>query len=205
MWCTENDRCLQVISMYLCTGDWVDYFTSFPIPSVPPSSLPPSLLTPSLPLSLPLSLLPSHPPTLFHIPLFSPLTHSLPLSLSYPLQSFPLSAVNPPMITVQPVSLMLVVPGQSATFTVTATGSNLMYQWQKNGVNIATGANSAIYTIDMVAESDEGEYQCVASNTANSVTSTAASLTVCKWIKENRPLSSFSPSYGNPGGRTLQW
>ena len=85
------------------------------------------------------------------------------------------------MITVQPVSLTLVVPGQSATFSVTATGDNLMYQWQKDGVNIATGANSATYTVTAVAESDEGEYQCVVSNAANPVTSTAASLTVCKY------------------------
>ena len=78
---------------------------------------------------------------------------------------------------------MLVVPGQSATFSVTATSSNLMYQWQKDGVDIATGANSATYTIAAVAESDEGEYQCVVvSNTANSVTSTVASLTVCELV-----------------------
>ena len=84
------------------------------------------------------------------------------------------------MITGEPVSLTLVVPGQSATFTVSATGDNLMYQWQKGGVDIP-GANSATYTIDMVAEGDEGEYQCVVSNTANSVPSTAASLSVCKY------------------------
>ena len=85
------------------------------------------------------------------------------------------------MITVQPVSLLLVVPGLSATFNVAATGDNLMYQWQKDGVDITTGANSATYTIDMVAENDEGVYQCVVSNTANSVTSTAAGLSVCKY------------------------
>ena len=77
---------------------------------------------------------------------------------------------------------MLVVDGQPATFTVSATGDNLMYQWQVNGSNIATGATSATYTIAAVAESDEGEYRCVASNAANSVTSTAASLTVCKCV-----------------------
>ena len=86
------------------------------------------------------------------------------------------------MITGQPVSLTLVVPGQTSTFTVTATGDNLMYQWQKDGSNIATGANSATYIIAAVAESDEGEYRCVVSNAANSVTSTAASLTVCKLV-----------------------
>ena len=88
------------------------------------------------------------------------------------------------MITVQPVSLTLIVPGQTATFTVTATGDNLMYnlmyQWQKDGSNISTGANSATYTISAVTESDEGEYRCVVSNAANLVTSTAASLKVCK-------------------------
>ena len=86
------------------------------------------------------------------------------------------------MITGQPVSLTLVVPGQPAIFFVTATGDNLMYQWQKDGVDIATGASSATYTIAAVAESDEGEYQCVVTNAANSVTSTAASLTVCKLV-----------------------
>ena len=89
--------------------------------------------------------------------------------------------MNPPTITVQPVSLELVVPGQRATFTVTATGDNLMYQWQKNGRNIA-GATSATYTIEVVAESDTGMYRCVVSNGAGPVTSTAANLTVCKCV-----------------------
>ena len=59
-----------------------------------------------------------------------------------------------------------------------------MYQWLKGGSNIGTGANSATYTIVAVAESDEGEYRCVVSNAANTVSSTAASLTVCKcaWV-----------------------
>ena len=86
------------------------------------------------------------------------------------------------MITVQPVSQLLVVPGKPATFTVAATGINLMYQWQKGGSNITTGANPATYTIAAVAESDEGEYLCVVSNAAGPVTSTAASLTVCKCV-----------------------
>ena len=90
------------------------------------------------------------------------------------------------MITVQPVSLTLVIPGQSATFNVSATGDNLMYQWQKDGVNITTGANSASYMIAAVAESDEGMYQCVVTNAADSVTTTAASLTVCKCISTSQ-------------------
>ena len=88
--------------------------------------------------------------------------------------------MDPPEITDQPDPQLLVVPGQPATFTVTATGDNLMYQWQKGGSNITTGANSAIYTIAAVAEGDTGMYRCVVRNAAGHVTSIAASLTVCK-------------------------
>ena len=132
------------------------------------------MLDSTFPLSLPPSLPP--PPSLSF-----PLSHIPSLSLFHTLLNPSLSAVNHAMITVHPVSLF-VVRGQSATFTVTAMGSNLMYQWQKDGVNITTGANSATYSIAAVAESDEGEYRCVVSNAANSVTSTAASLTVCKLV-----------------------
>ena len=90
--------------------------------------------------------------------------------------------MDPPVITDQPVSLTLVIPGQPAIFTVTAMGTNLLYQWQKDGSNIAVGANSATYTIVAVVEGDEGEYQCVVTNAAKSITSTAASLTVCKSV-----------------------
>ena len=96
--------------------------------------------------------------------------------------SLPPSAVDPAVITGQPVSLTLVVPGQSSTFIVTATGDNLMYQWQKDGSDIASGVTSATYTIAAVTESDEGAYRCVVTNAANSDTSTAASLTVCKCV-----------------------
>ena len=147
------------------------YHTLPPLhPSILPSPSLPPYFPPSLPPSLHLSLSP--PPSL---------TPSLPPSFSYPLKSFPLSAVNPPTITVQPVSLELVVPGQRATFTVTATDTNLMYQWQKNVRNIA-GATSATYTIEVVTESDTGMYRCVVSNAAGPVTSIAASLTVCKCV-----------------------
>ena len=87
------------------------------------------------------------------------------------------------MITDQSDSLTLVVPGQAATFTVTATGDKLMYQWQKDGSDI-DGANSATYVIVAIAERDEGVYQCVVSNAANFVTSTATSLTVCKCVSD---------------------
>ncbi|GLH72763.1 hypothetical protein GETHLI_12650 [Geothrix limicola] len=59
-----------------------------------------------------------------------------------------------PVITAQPSSQM-VAPGQRATFTVGATGSNLTYQWKKNGQAIF-GAFGATYTTPPVTAADNG-------------------------------------------------
>jgi hypothetical protein len=90
--------------------------------------------------------------------------------------------VNPapasPTITTQPVS-QTVTAGQTATFTVVAAGTApLSYQWQKNGVAIS-GATSSSYTTPATTTSDSGStFAVVVSNTAGTVTSTAATLTV---------------------------
>src|SRR5207249_797392 len=90
--------------------------------------------------------------------------------------------VNPapvaPTITTQPVN-QTVAAGQTASFTVAATGTApLSYQWQKNGVNIA-GATASSYTTPVTTTSDSGStFAVVVSNTAGTVTSSAATLTV---------------------------
>jgi Ig-like domain-containing protein len=83
-----------------------------------------------------------------------------------------------PSITTQPVN-QTVTAGQSATFTVAASGTApLSYQWQKNGANIA-GATSASYTTRATASSDSGStFDVVVSNTAGTATSSPATLTV---------------------------
>jgi len=83
-----------------------------------------------------------------------------------------------PSITTQPTS-QTVTAGQTASFSVTATGTApLSYQWQKNGVAIS-GATSTSYATPPTATTDNGEQFTVAvSNSAGSVTSTAATLTV---------------------------
>jgi len=80
-----------------------------------------------------------------------------------------------PVITAQPVALTK-VSGQSASFTVVATGlGSLGYQWTKNGVNI-NGATSATYTIASVASTDTGTYAVVLTDTiSGTVTSLASS------------------------------
>ena len=84
----------------------------------------------------------------------------------------------PPSITAQPASRS-VTAGQTATFSVTATGSGtLTYQWNKNGAAIS-GATSASYTTPATAVSDNGAlFTVIVTNSAGSVTSNAATLTV---------------------------
>ena len=82
-----------------------------------------------------------------------------------------------PSITSQPVS-QTVVAGQTATFSVTASGTSLKYQWKKNGTAIG-GATSATYTTPAAAATDSGtQFSVVVSNSTGSVTSSAATLTV---------------------------
>jgi hypothetical protein len=73
--------------------------------------------------------------------------------------------------------------GGTAAFSVTATGTDLEYQWQENGADIS-GATSAAYTKSSVpVAADDNSYRCIVSNSAGSDTSDAASLTVAKdWI-----------------------
>ncbi len=84
----------------------------------------------------------------------------------------------PPAITTQPLN-QTVTAGQTATFTVVATGTApLSYQWQKNGVAIG-GATAASYTTPATTLADNGsQFIVVVSNTAGSATSNAATLTV---------------------------
>jgi hypothetical protein len=84
--------------------------------------------------------------------------------------------VTAPTITTQPAS-KTVTAGQSASFSVAATGSSLTYQWQKNGTAIS-GATSSTYTISSTSTSDAGTYAVVVSNSAGSATSTSATLSV---------------------------
>src|SRR5207237_885977 len=96
------------------------------------------------------------------------------------------AALVAPTITTQPAS-QTVTAGQTATFTVTATGTApLSYQWQKNGTAIGA-ATTARYTTPATTASDNGDqFTAVVSNAASSVNSAAASLTVT--TTGNQPL-----------------
>src|SRR6266851_4362091 len=83
-----------------------------------------------------------------------------------------------PYITTQPAN-QTVTAGQTASFSVVVSGTApLNYQWQKNGADIA-GATSSSYTTPVTTTSDSGEmFRVMVSNSAGSVTSNSATLTV---------------------------
>jgi hypothetical protein len=83
-----------------------------------------------------------------------------------------------PAITVQPSNATVAI-GQTATFSVQATGSGtLTYQWQKSNTAIS-GATSSSYTTAPTTAADSGsQFTVIVSNSIGSVTSNPATLTV---------------------------
>ncbi len=84
----------------------------------------------------------------------------------------------PPTITGEPQPIA-VNEGQTAGFSVTATGTApLSYQWQKDSVNIG-GATNSSYTTPVTTIGDDGsKYRCIVTNSADSATSAEAILTI---------------------------
>lgn len=89
-----------------------------------------------------------------------------------------LTSLTTPIITSQPLNQSVKV-GSTVTFSVTATGTApLYYQWRVNSKNI-TGAKSSSLTLTNVPKSLNNKgYSVVISNSAGSVTSRQARLTV---------------------------
>ncbi len=83
-----------------------------------------------------------------------------------------------PVITTPPAN-KIVNAGQTATFSVTATGTGpLTYQWSKGGAAIA-GATSSTYTTPATVAADTGSlFSVTVTNTAGSATGGPATLTV---------------------------
>jgi hypothetical protein len=88
-----------------------------------------------------------------------------------------LTVLTPPSISSQPQSLTN-APGQTATFTVSASGTGpLSYQWLFKGVAVVGATNSAL-AIPNPAYSNVGNYSVVITNVAGSKTSSVATLTL---------------------------
>ena len=107
------------------------------------------------------------------------------------------SGLTPPTITTQPAN-RTVTAGQTATFSVVASGTApLSYQWQKNGANIS-GATSASYTTPAASTGDNGStFRAVVGNAAGTETSSGATLTVNAVAAPGIQVSPSSVSFGN--------
>jgi hypothetical protein len=101
-----------------------------------------------------------------------------------------------PTIATQPLNATVAL-AQTTTFSVNATGSTpLSYQWQRDGADIA-GATGATYTTPAAISSDNGAtFRVVVSNSAGSVTSSDATLTVNTLASGAPALEITSPSTG---------
>jgi uncharacterized repeat protein (TIGR03803 family) len=106
----------------------------------------------------------------------------------------------PPLITAQPAN-QAVFEGMTAVFSVGTTSNALLtYHWQyDNGVHLVgltdggdiTGSTTSTLIISNVSSADVGGYSVIVSNTAGSVTSSNAFLTIVPWrpVITTQPLS----------------
>ncbi len=84
--------------------------------------------------------------------------------------------LNPPVITTQPVSQRVAVQ-TAVVFQLVATGSELTYQWYKDGDAI-DGATASEYTVVSATQTEAGKYTCKVSNSAGTITSNEAVLEI---------------------------
>jgi alpha-tubulin suppressor-like RCC1 family protein len=121
--------------------------------------------------------------------------------------------VNPAtIITAQPAATTNICVGSALNLSITATGTSLIYQWQKGGVNIGSATNST-YSIPVVALTDGATYTVVVSGTCGNVTSANAVVNVNGVTITTQPASqtvcagatpAFSVTATGPG-LTYQW
>lgn len=105
-----------------------------------------------------------------------------------------LTVIVPPAISQQPVNTV-VTNTQSASFSVTASGiPAIAYQWRKNGTAIPNATNATL-SFASASPSDMGVYSVVITNTAGTVTSSNATLTV----NSTMAVTSLSPALNATG------
>ena len=123
------------------------------------------------------------------------------------------TGVSNPAISQQPANAMANM-GQPVTFTVVATGGSLSYQWQSqasgaSGFTNISGANVSSYTTPILGVTDSGKlFRCVVSNSAGSIASNAATLTVSNVVLSTNAVfvasdattkGAWQPAYGSKG------
>lgn len=126
-----------------------------------------------------------------------------------------------PVIGGQPANAS-VCTGDPASFTVSASGPGLSYQWREGTTNLSNGGNIAGATTATLSINPAGlgdaatNYNCVVTNSFGSATSNNASLTVTdlpvitgdpqdETVTNGDPASFTVTPQGAPGNYTYQW
>jgi hypothetical protein len=119
-----------------------------------------------------------------------------------------------PVIQSQPANISALEGGPAQISVATATGGGVSYQWWKNG-QVIPGANSSVLNFSSVQLTDAGNYFVVLSNSAGSVPSESAVLTVISMphfitppvatgVADGESASLFA-DVGGTGPFTYQW
>ena len=98
--------------------------------------------------------------------------------------------VDPPQIIQGPEN-QSVATGNDITFSIEATGDDLQFQWQKDGINIDSSESrfflshtnhTSTLCIQCVSNKDQGNYRCLVKNPVepSGKLSHVAELTMCK-------------------------
>lgn len=101
-----------------------------------------------------------------------------------------------PAITKQPVA-QTVAAGTNVTFSVTATGTGLAYQWRRGGSNLI-GKTDPTLTLPNAQAGDAGLYDVLVSNATTTLTSTGAQLSIRAPTDITGTLPSLVVNVGSP-------
>ncbi|MDO9595543.1 MAG: hypothetical protein Q7J19_11170, partial [Lutibacter sp.] len=129
---------------------------------------------------------------------------------------------QPPAINTQPLATQTVCSGTNISFSVSATGTGLTYQWRKGATNLTntgniSGANTATLTLTGALTTDAGSYNVIVNGASpcSAVTSTSSALVVNQVVAITaQPASSQTVCSGNSvnfsvtatgTGLTYQW
>ena len=123
-----------------------------------------------------------------------------------------------PTVTTNPTVPTLVDPGNTVTLTAAATGNpTATVQWQMSTdggttFNNITGATSTTYSFTAAASQSGNEYEAVFTNSVNSATTTAATLTVDSVTTQPATQTidagatvTLTAATSNGSGDTVQW
>ncbi len=89
----------------------------------------------------------------------------------------PLRVQIPPSIITQPQNATS-YEGGPATFVVEALGTDITYQWKRNGTPVAGGTNATLALNNLTAADNGATYMVVVANSVGSVDSASAALTL---------------------------